>query len=151
MTDFIEIIFIELPKFKTTHKDYNDKLHRWLMFLANPNGSEVEELMKSDEAIREAMDALYEISGDKETVMLANMREKALMDEQSRLKGAKEEGRKEGETEIVIKLLIQKFKELPEKYINNIKKLPQGAVEAIVTDIFEIEKIEELERYFQNE
>ena len=148
MTDLIEIIFIELPKFKTTHKDYNDKLHRWLMFLANSSGSEVEELMKSDETIKEAMDVLYEISGDKEIIMLANMREKALMDEQSRLKGAKEEGKKEGAAEIVIKLLIRKFKVLPEKYVNNIKKLPEGAVEAIVTDIFEIEKIEELEKYF---
>ena len=83
--------------------------------------------MKSDETIKEAMDVLYEISGDKEIIMLANMREKALMDEQSRLKGAKEEGKKEGATEIVIKLLIQKFKVLPEKYINNIKKLPEGA------------------------
>ena len=96
LTDLIEIIFVELPKFKNTHKDYNDKLHRWLMFLANPSGREVQDFMKSDDTIKEAMDVLYEISGDKETIMLAQMREKALMDEQSRLKGAKEEGKIEG-------------------------------------------------------
>lgn len=97
LTDLIEIIFIEFPKFKITSKDYNDRLHRWLTFLANPSGVEVEGLMKSDETIKEAMNVLYEIRGDEETVMLAQMREKALMDEQSRLKGAKEEGIKEGE------------------------------------------------------
>ena len=97
LTDLIEIIFIEFSKFKITSKDYNDRLHRWLTFLANPSGVEVEGLMKSDETIKEAMNVLYEIRGDEETVMLAQMREKALMDEQSRLKGAKEEGIKEGE------------------------------------------------------
>ena len=155
LTDFLEIIFVELPKFNNTRKDYNDKLHRWLMFLANPSGSEVEKIMKSDETIKEAMDALYEISGDEETVMLAHMREKAIMDEQSRLKGAKEEGIKEGikkgatekTIQIVIKLLIKKFKVVPEQYIKNIKLLSSERVEAIASDIFDIEKVEDLDKY----
>jgi len=48
--------------------------------------------VKFDKNIKEAMDVLYEISGDEETVMLADMRDKALRDEQSRLKGAEKEG-----------------------------------------------------------
>jgi len=34
----------------------------------------------------------FKISGDKDAIMLAEMREKALMDEQSRLNGARKEG-----------------------------------------------------------
>ena len=49
--------------------------------------------MKTDGEIKEAMDVLYKISGDKDSIMLAEMREKALMDEQSRLNGAKREGK----------------------------------------------------------
>ena len=52
--------------------------------------------MKTDGEIKEAMDVLYKISGDKEAVMLAEMREKAMMDEQSRLNGARKEGVKKG-------------------------------------------------------
>ena len=100
LTDLLEIVFIELPKFirfgkKEYNKEYNEKLYKWLTFLSNPLGKETEEFMKSDGEIKEAMDVLYEISGDKETVMLAEMREKAIMDEQSRLKGAREEILKE--------------------------------------------------------
>ena len=136
LTDLIEIIFIELPKFNKAHKDYNDKLHKWLMFLANPGGKEIEELVKSDGEIKEAMDILYEISGDKESIMLANMREKALMDEQSRLKGAKEEGIQEGIKEgsnekaiLIAKKMLKKGKsieevsELTELSIEEVKKL----------------------------
>lgn len=35
-----------------------------------------EEFMKTDKEIREVMDVLYNISGDKDDVMLAEMREK---------------------------------------------------------------------------
>ena len=80
----------------------------------------------------EAMDILYEISGDKESIMLANMREKALMDEQSRLKGAKEEGKQEGSNEkeiLIAKKMLKKGKsieevsELTELSIEEVKKL----------------------------
>ena len=49
--------------------------------------------MKTDGEIKEAMDVLYKISGDKDSIMLAEMREKAIMDEQSRLNGARREGK----------------------------------------------------------
>ena len=124
LTDLLEIIFIELPKFKRSkeihksiipNKDYKDKLYKWLTFLSNPTGKETEEFMKSDEEIKEAMDVLYKISGDKESIMLSEMREKAIMDEQSRLKGALKEGldkglkegKKAGLKEIIIDNLME--------------------------------------------
>ncbi|AQR95980.1 PD-(D/E)XK nuclease family transposase [Clostridium saccharoperbutylacetonicum] len=32
LTDLLEYIFIELPKFTEANKDYNNKLHKWLIF-----------------------------------------------------------------------------------------------------------------------
>jgi hypothetical protein len=63
--------------------------------------------MKTDGEIKEAMDALYKISGDKEAIMLAEMREKAIMDEQSRLNGARKEGKIEGLKETIIDKLSE--------------------------------------------
>lgn len=48
--------------------------------------------MKTYEEIREAMDVLYKIREDKEAMMLAEMREKVVMDEQSRLNRYRKEG-----------------------------------------------------------
>ena len=60
------------------------------------------------------MDVLYKIRGDKEAIMLAEMRKKAIMDEQSRLNGARKEGiEKENYrlryVERILKLLTKKF------------------------------------------
>lgn len=60
----------------------------------------------------------------------------------------KAEGKKEGKTELVIKLLIKKFKKVPDKYIDQIKSLSDDTLEVIATDIFDMDKVEELERYF---
>lgn len=61
----------------------------------------------------------------------------------------KAEGKMEGKAEILIKLLIKKFKSIPNEYIEKIKKLPEETIEVIATDVFDIEKVEELEKYFQ--
>ena len=121
LTDLQELIFIELPKFKLfgeKHKsielneEYNEKLYKWLTFLSNPTGKETEEFMKTDGEIKEAMDVLYKISGDKEAVMLAEMREKAMMDEQSRFNGATREARREGRIEVLKETIIDNLSEL---------------------------------------
>lgn len=59
-----------------------------------------------------------------------------------------EEGKEEGKTELLIKLLIKKFKNMPKKYEEKLEKLPPQVIEAIATDIFDLEKIEDLEKYF---
>ena len=110
LSDILEIHFIELPKFNKTKKDYCDKLHKWLTFLVNPEGKETDLLKKEDEEIREAMDILYQISGDKKLVELAEIRDKAIRDEQDRLEGSKEEGRKEGITQKIEEVIINLYK-----------------------------------------
>lgn len=59
-----------------------------------------------------------------------------------------EAGIERGKYEIVIKLLIKKFKKLPDDYINKIKKLSNDVLEVVATDIFDMDRVEELERYF---
>lgn len=107
LTDKVEIRFIELKKFARIQKNYNDKLHRWLSFLINPKGKEIDILRKEDNEIKEVLDVLYQISGDSQTVILAKLREKAIKDEVSRLQGAKDEGISEGASKLLIKQLTK--------------------------------------------
>ncbi len=85
--------------------------------------------MKTDGEIKEAMDVLYKISGDKEAIMLAEMREKAIMDEQRRLNGARKEGlekgRKEGKIEVLKETILDNLSEIgnvPQNLIDCINK-----------------------------
>jgi len=123
LSDLCEIIYIELPKFNIAHKDYNDKIHIWLTFLANLSGEEIQDMAKTDGEIKEAIDTLYDISSDKELRRLIDLRELAIMDEQNRLNGAKKEGIEQGikegieqgKSELLSKQLSKKFKILPEE------------------------------------
>lgn len=155
LSDIVEIHFIELKKFEKSKKDYNNKLHRWLSFLINPEGKEIDIMKKEDTEIKEAMDVLYNISGDKELIQLAEMRDKAIRDEKSRLQGARDEGKIEGIKQgardalakSTIKLLRKKFKDIPENIIESILKLSLEKIEKINEDLFDIESIEELKKY----
>ncbi|MCH3965108.1 MAG: DUF4351 domain-containing protein [Clostridium sp.] len=60
----------------------------------------------------------------------------------------RKEGRKEGKSELIIKQLIKKFKKLPVGYTDKINSLSDETLDVIATDIFNMEKVEELERYF---
>ena len=155
LSDIVEIHFIELKKFEKSKKDYNNKLHRWLSFLINPEGKEIDVMKKEDAEIKEAMDVLYNISGDKELIQLAEMRDKAIRDEKSRLQGARDEGREEGIKQgakdalvkSTIKLLRKKFKDIPDNIIESILNLSLEKIEEINEDLFDIESLEELKKY----
>ncbi|GKU24374.1 hypothetical protein CFOLD11_12000 [Clostridium folliculivorans] len=56
--------------------------------------------------------------------------------------------RDEGKAEILIKLLNKKFKKLPQEYEEKIKNLSSEKIELIATDIFDLERVEDLENYF---
>lgn len=60
----------------------------------------------------------------------------------------KAKGKAEGKAELLIKLLIKKFKAVPDEYKEKIKGLPEEVLEVISTDIFDMESIEELAKYF---
>ncbi|AGF57837.1 hypothetical protein B0P06_003854 [Clostridium saccharoperbutylacetonicum] len=59
-----------------------------------------------------------------------------------------EKGIEKGTSEILIKQLIKKFKMVPEEYKEKIRSLPQDVLEVIGTEIFDINSIDELKKYF---
>lgn len=63
-------------------------------------------------------------------------------------KEGKKEGKTEGKAEMLIKLLLKKFKVIPVEYKEKIKKLSEENLDVIATDIFDIEKVEDIEKYF---
>lgn len=59
-----------------------------------------------------------------------------------------DEGIEKGKAELLIKMLIKKFKIVPEEYKNKIMALSEAEIEAIGTEIFDINSIDELKKYF---
>ena len=100
LTDKLEIHFIQLSKFlKEGKKSENTELWNWLTFLCNKDEKEVEKVMKENEEIKKAIEQLEYLTGDEAVRRMTSLREKAERDYVTNMKGAREEGIKEGEKE----------------------------------------------------
>lgn len=60
----------------------------------------------------------------------------------------RQEGRWEGKIDLLIKQLIKKFKIVPEEYKKKLMTLPKETIEVIGTEIFDMESVDELKKYF---
>ena len=54
-----------------------------------------------------------------------------------------------GKAESLIRLLTKKFSVVPKKYEENIKKLSEETIDQITIDIFDINSLSELDKYFE--
>lgn len=107
LTDVLEIVIIELPKYvKYAKKEKRENLNLWLEFFKNPeviimaNESEEKNIIETKDAIKKAQENLENISKDEHERYLAELREKYIRDqvavqEYGYIKG-KEEGKEEG-------------------------------------------------------
>lgn len=144
MTDKLELHIIEIPKaIKQIQNEPQNRIAQWMLFLSNPNDEEVTKIMEENKAIGQAMGKLKELSADEELRRVAELRQKAILDEKAIKRRAEEIGREEG--------LKQGLQEgIKEEKINMTKKLLSEKMDfsfiAKVTglSITEIEKIASL-------
>ena len=96
--------------------------------------------------------ALFDKFGDeiskKKFKEVVGMTEIGKMIREEGIKEGIKEGKAEGKSEILIKLLIKKFKSVSEEYKEKIRKLPEETIDVIATDIFDLEDIKDVEKYF---
>lgn len=95
LTDILQIQFVELPKFLEEQPELNSSLNKWLTFLTKPEKGVMEVIEMGEPAIRKAITVLDMLSRDPETVRLAELRMKKILDEKSMIEGAKQEGKEE--------------------------------------------------------
>ena len=97
LTDSIEICILELDKVKNTYyKNKLDKKAQWMLFLDDPNCREVKEIMEKNNDIKDAVIEVHERSKDEQLRRLAELKEKAIMDEKAIYKAGRLRGEKEG-------------------------------------------------------
>ena len=138
LTEELEIHIIELPKIRET--DENSELLDWLHFIENPKSRRVIEKMKENKELKKAVERLQEISEDEYMQRIAELREKAIRDEEAgrsweRKQGITQgigQGRKEAKREDAKKMLE---KNIPVKVISEITGLSKKEIEEIRKDV----------------
>ncbi len=82
LTDDLEIHIIQLPKINERKVEGKEqKLKEWLEFLENPDSKEVLNYMNENKNMKEAKEKLNTMSEDERIRKLAELREKAILDE----------------------------------------------------------------------
>jgi predicted transposase/invertase (TIGR01784 family) len=107
LSDTLEIHLVELLKYLDEQPELNNSLNKWLAFLTKPEKEVMEVVEMGEPAIRKAITVLDMLSRDPETVRLAELRMKKILDEKSMIEGAKEEGKIERDKEIAKNALIK--------------------------------------------
>ena len=142
MTDYFEIIIIEIPKVvKAYQKTPNDEVLQWMLFLDNPEKEEVARIMEENKDIKEAKEELERISQDDILRRKALNRTLEIADRlqmKKELKEAKEALKKEkniGKTEKTHEV-VRKMKEanLQIEQIDKIVELKVEEVKAILNE-----------------
>lgn len=97
LTDDLEFHIIELPKLHQIIVKQKDKnLEKWMLFLENPDSKEVQEYMEENENMKKARKKLCEISEDVKIQRMAELREKAILDENEARETGYQEGKEQG-------------------------------------------------------
>ena len=112
LTDAMEIHFIELPKLDTNMKIKN-VLEAWLQFIKQPEKN----LELDIKEIKDAKNELCRLSGNEKEREMYFMREQSLIQKESALDGAKQEGKQEGREEEKIEIAKQLLDILDDKTI----------------------------------
>ncbi len=98
LTDLLEIRIINLKRIRETYqKDKENKKNQWVMFLEDPNSEEVKEIMEKNEDVKKAVVTVREMSEDEKMERLAELRQKAIMDEKALYNTGIREGKEIGE------------------------------------------------------
>ena len=137
LTDDLELHIIEMPKmYRNKTEGKEGKLKEWLEFLENPESKEVENYMEQNKNMKEAKEKLDTMSEDAKIRRIAELREKAILDEKEAeytgyCKG-KEDGRAEGKNE-AIKTIAKSMKEegIDIEKIMRVTKLSREEIEML--------------------
>ena len=146
LTDYFEIIIIEIPKVvKAYQKTPNDEVLQWMLFLDNPEKEEVARIMEENKNIKEAKEELERISQDdilrrkalNRTLEIADrlQMKKELKEAKEALKKEKNIGLQEGKAKKTYEV-IRKLKEmnLPIEQIAKAVELNEEDVKAILNE-----------------
>ena len=93
----IKYYFIELPKFRKQIQVLETKLEQWLAFIDYENKEMVKVAIEKNELVKKAQKDYEYLTGDAATRRLQELREKAILDENSAYATGKKRGIKEGE------------------------------------------------------
>ena len=120
--------YIQLPKFRESNPDMDNKLNQWLAVIDDTDRGKIEMAKAKNKIIKEAEVEIKYFTASEEAQYLADMRDLWESDVNSRLYDARKEGEKQNKIKIAKKMLeknrdLEEIMELTELTEEEIKKI----------------------------
>ena len=128
----IKWYFIELPKFRKSNPDINEKLNQWLAVIDDSDRGMIKVAEEKNETLKKARVEMNYLTGDEEVRRLAELREKWEMDRVSAINYAERKGEERGKKQRNIEIAKEmKNKKIGVELIAEITKLTVEEVEKL--------------------
>lgn len=120
--------FIELPKFRESNPDMDEKLNQWLVFIDDMDRRKIEMAEEKNKILKQAKIEMNYLTGDDEVRRIAELQEKWESDRVSELSYATKLGEKTSKIEIAKRLIKMK---VPLEQIMEITELAKEEIEKL--------------------
>jgi predicted transposase/invertase (TIGR01784 family) len=158
----IELVFVELPKFKKGLNDLETLTDKWIYFLKNARDLEtVPETMESVPEIHKAFTMASKANLNREELDDLERQEIYIQDRRGAISKAvrlgtekgreegREEGRKEGELALTMRFLERRVGALPSELQSQIRRLPIALLENLADALLNFNDISDLTAWLQ--
>jgi len=146
----LQLIFVELPKFKKTLSELKTLTDKWIYFLKETASfDEIPEVLGEVEEIEMALNIANQVNMTAEELEIVENRGIALQDEKGRITYAEQKGEQQGEARLVMRLLKKRFGEVPAAISSQVEDLSVEDLESLGEDFLEFNSLEDLESWLE--
>ena len=154
----LQLIFVELPKFKKALSELNSLADKWIYFLKEATHlDDIPENLGEVEEIEKALKIANKINLSAEELDIVESRAIAMQDERGRIAYAEEQGEARGEVKgrqkeaisLIMVLINQRFGEVSEDIKSRIETLPLTNLESLVKVFLNFNSLTDLENWLE--
>jgi predicted transposase/invertase (TIGR01784 family) len=144
----LQLIFLELPKFKKTLSELTSLTDKWIYFLREAAMLEdIPESLGEVSEIKFALNLANQANMTVEELDIVDRRGMMLQDEKGRIIYAEQKGEQQGESRLILRLLKKRFGEINEETSSEIQNLSIEDLESLGEDFLEFDSLEDLENW----
>ncbi|MFP4101329.1 Rpn family recombination-promoting nuclease/putative transposase [Coleofasciculus sp.] len=144
----LQLIFLELPKFKKTLSELTSLTDKWIYFLREAAMLEdIPESLGEVSEIKFALNLANQANMTVEELDIVDRRGMMLQDEKGRIIYAEQKGEQKGESRLILRQLKKRFGEIPVETSSQVQNLSIEDLESLGEDFLEFDSLEDLENW----
>lgn len=146
----IELVFVELPKFKKELEQLESLADKWIYFIKTTGTlDEVPQTMATVPQIQRAFEIANQLSLTQEEFNILQQQEFFAQDQEGSVALGREEGRQEGQVKLIMRLLSRRLGQLNPDFEVRMSELPSHELENLAEAMLDFSNAEDLTAWLE--